>query len=104
MKIDWKRKLTSRKFWIAVATLVSGLVIAFRGTSETAETISGCIMAAASAIAYAIGEGLSDSSHAGTSDQTPAPTAPSATESTVQYFGWDGDDINDLDDLDDLDE
>lgn len=60
MKIDWKRKLTSRKFWIAVIGLVSGLIIAFNGSAETAETVSGCIMSAASVIAYAIGEGLTD--------------------------------------------
>lgn len=63
MKIDWKRKLTSRKFWLAVIGLVSGLILAFNGSAETAETVSGCIMSAASVIAYAIGEGLSDASN-----------------------------------------
>lgn len=63
MKIDWKRKLTSRKFWISLAAFVSGLIIAFRGNTQTAETVSGCIMSAASVIAYAIGEGLADSSN-----------------------------------------
>ena len=61
MKIDWKRKLTSRKFWISVAGFISGLVLAFNGSAETAETVSGCIMSAASVVAYAVGEGLSDS-------------------------------------------
>ena len=60
MKIDWKKKLTSRKLWLAVAGLASGLVIAFRGSAETAETVSGCVMSAASVIAYIIGEGLTD--------------------------------------------
>lgn len=60
MKIDWKKKLTSRKFWLAVAGLVAGIVMAFRGSAELAETISGCIMSAASVIAYIIGEGLAD--------------------------------------------
>ena len=58
MGIDWKRKLTSRKFWMAVVGLVTGLVIAFGGTEQTAETISGVIMSAASVVAYIIGEGL----------------------------------------------
>lgn len=61
-KIDWMRKLTSRKFWLAVAAFVSGLIVAFGGNSETAETVSGCIMAGAAVVAYAIGEGLADSS------------------------------------------
>ena len=60
-KIDWLRKLTSRKFWLAVAAFVSGLIVAFGGDSETAETVSGCIMAGAAVVAYAIGEGLADS-------------------------------------------
>lgn len=60
MNIDWKRKLTSRKFWLAVVALVSGLVIAFNGSAETAETVSGCIMSAAAVIAYIVGEGLTD--------------------------------------------
>ena len=60
MKIDWKRKLTSRKFWMAVAAFVAGLVIAFNGSAQVAQTVSGCVMSAASVIAYAVGEGLSD--------------------------------------------
>lgn len=60
MKIDWLRKLTSRKFWLAVVTLVTGLILAFGGDEGTAETVSGCIMAAASVVAYTIGEGLAD--------------------------------------------
>ncbi len=62
MKINWKHKLTSRKLWMALAGFVSGLIVAFGGESATAETISGCIMAGASVIAYTIGEGLADSS------------------------------------------
>ena len=60
MKIDWKRKLTSRKFWLAIVGLVTGLVLAFKGGAELAETISGAIMAAASVVAYIVGEGLTD--------------------------------------------
>ena len=61
--IDWKSKLTSRKFWVAVVGLVSGLIIAFGGNAETVETVSGCIMSAASVVAYIIGEGLADAQH-----------------------------------------
>lgn len=63
-QIDWKRKLTSRKFWLAVVGLVSGLLVAFKIDAETVETISGVIMAAASVIAYIIGEGLADAANA----------------------------------------
>ena len=60
MKIDWKRKLTSRKLWVAVAGFVAGLIVAFGGESSTAETVSGCIMSGAAVVAYIIGEGLAD--------------------------------------------
>lgn len=60
-KIDWKKKLTSRKFWMAIALFVSGIMAATgRDKSET-EMISGLIMQGASVVAYIIGEGLADS-------------------------------------------
>lgn len=65
MKIDWKRKLTSRKLWIAVVGLVTGLILAFGGDESTADTVGGVIMAAASVVAYTVGEGLADSAHEG---------------------------------------
>ena len=63
MVINWTSKLTSRKFWMAVVGLVTGLVIAFGGTEQTAATSSGVIMSAASVVAYIIGEGLADAQH-----------------------------------------
>ena len=59
-KEDIVRKLTSRKFWLAVAAFVTELIIAFRGDAELAETLSGMIMAGATVIAYIVGEGLID--------------------------------------------
>ena len=58
------RKLTSRKLWVAVAGFVSGLIVAFDGDAETAETISGLILQAAAVIGYLVAEGLADASHA----------------------------------------
>jgi len=60
MGIDWKRKLTSRKFWAAIALFVSGCMVAFGGNPEKAEVISGLIMQGAAVVAYIIGEGLAD--------------------------------------------
>ena len=75
MKIDWKRKLTSRKLWVAVAGMVMGLILAFGGSEAAAETVSACILSAASVIAYIIGEGLADAGHAaqsnGSAEQQP---------------------------------
>ena len=68
MKIDWKRKLTSRKLWVALAGFVAGLIVAFGGDSEVAETVSGCILSGAAVVGYIIGEGLADSSHTSDDD------------------------------------
>lgn len=61
-KINWIKKLTSRKFWLSISGFVAGLIIAFGGGEDTANTVSGCIMAGAAVVAYTIGEGLADSS------------------------------------------
>ena len=63
MKETIIRKLTSRKFWIAVSAFVAGLIMAFDGTAETAETVSGLIMSGATALGYLLAEGLADSAH-----------------------------------------
>ena len=62
-KEDIIRKLTSRKFWVALAGFIAGLILAFNGSAETAETVSGCIMSGATVIAYILGEGLADAAH-----------------------------------------
>ena len=60
--IDWKRKLTSRKLWVAVAGFVTGVVVLFTA-GATEETITGCVMALGSVVAYIVGEGLSDAAN-----------------------------------------
>lgn len=60
MKIDWKRKLTSRKFWMALASFVSMLVIYFTHSEAEGTSIASLIMAGGAVIAYIIGEGLAD--------------------------------------------
>lgn len=60
MKIDWKRKLTSRKFWLAIATFVSMLLVYFGDSPSDAEQVSALIMAGGIVIAYIVGEGLAD--------------------------------------------
>ena len=62
--IDWKRKLTSRKFWAAVADFVGMLLIALRVDEGSATQVTALIMAGAGVIAYIIGEGLTDAAAA----------------------------------------
>lgn len=60
-EIDWKRKLTSRKLWLSIASFVAMLIIAINGDEGSAQQISALIMAGATIIGYVIGEGLADS-------------------------------------------
>ena len=62
------RKLTSRKFWMAIALFISGLLTAFGEDKETAEVISGLIMQGAAVVAYIFGEGLADAAAGSTSE------------------------------------
>ena len=80
MKIDWKRKLTSRKFWLAVTTLVAGLLKIFSVDAGLTEQITGCIMAAAAVIAYTIGEGLADAQGAAWNGYNEAVESQNTTE------------------------
>lgn len=64
-KIDWQRKLTSRKFWAAVVGFVSALMIAGNAAEAQITQTTAVIMAGATLIAYIIGEGLTDAAHKG---------------------------------------
>lgn len=63
--INWVKKLTSRKFWTAVASFVSMMIVFCGGAENTATQVTALIMAGASVVAYIIGEGLADASNAG---------------------------------------
>lgn len=69
MKENIIRKLTSRKLWAAVAAFVAALIVAFGGDAETAETVTGLIMAGATAVAYIVAEGLIDAAAVETPDE-----------------------------------
>lgn len=69
--IDWVRKLTSRKFWLAIANFVTMLIVAFGGTDNQATQVASIIMAGATVIAYIIGEGLTDASSMANSNALP---------------------------------
>ena len=60
MKIDWKQKLSSRKFWMAVVGFVTPLLLAFGVAEATVTEVASIIMAGASLVAYIIAEGLVD--------------------------------------------
>ena len=63
VKIDWKRKLTSRKFWVAVIGFVTAVIVALNIDKMTAEQVAAIISAMGTLVAYIIGEGLTDAAH-----------------------------------------
>lgn len=63
--IDWKRKLSSRKFWAALADFVGMLLIALHVAADTATQVTALIMAGAGVVAYILGEGLADAANNG---------------------------------------
>ena len=72
--IDWKTKLTSRKFWAAVVGFVVPLLVAFGMSDNQAAEVASIIMAGANMIAYIIGEGLVDSSRIKTETKSTITT------------------------------
>lgn len=60
MEINWKRKLTSRKFWAALVGFVSPLMLAFGVSDSITTQVTAIIMAGAAVISYIIGEGFVD--------------------------------------------
>lgn len=73
-KIDWRRKLTSRKLWVSIASFVSLLVIALGYTESDASQITALIMAGASVVSYILAEGWADGSHATTPSEDSEAT------------------------------
>lgn len=61
--IDWKRKLTSRKLWMSVASFASMLLVFFNYSESQAAQVAALIMAGATVIGYVVGEGLADGAH-----------------------------------------
>jgi hypothetical protein len=60
LTMDWKKKLTSRKFWMAVVAFVTPLLLAFGVAEDNVTQIVAIIMAGADVVAYIVAEGLVD--------------------------------------------
>ncbi len=62
--IDWKRKLTSRKFWLAIVGFMTPLLLAFGMAENEVTQITAIIMAGADVLAYILAEGMVDAKNA----------------------------------------
>lgn len=60
---DIKRKLTSRKFWTAVCSFVTMLLIYLGKAESEAQQVAALIMAGATVVAYIVGEGMADAAN-----------------------------------------
>ena len=60
-KEDILRKITSRKFWVAVVACVSALLVAFKVPEASISQVTAIIMAFGSLFAYIFAEGWVDS-------------------------------------------
>ena len=58
--MNWKYKLTSRKFWAAVADFVGMLLVFLNYSQDRTVQVTALIMAGAGVLAYILGEGLAD--------------------------------------------
>ena len=62
MKIDWNRKLSSRKFWALLAALATSVLAIVGADESTTLQVTGVITAAGASIAYILAEGYADGS------------------------------------------
>ena len=63
MKLTWdniKRKLSSRKFWVAIAGIASGIAIALGADASEIESAVGAVLMALSISSYIAGESYVD--------------------------------------------
>ena len=69
MKPDLKRKLTSRKFWVALIGFVTARVTALKIETISAEQVQLVLGALATLVAYIVGEGFTDSANLKNNDK-----------------------------------
>ena len=62
-KINWKQKLSSRKFWAAVIAVVSTLLVLFGIKEPTQGQIIALITEVGALTAYILGEGIVDAAN-----------------------------------------
>ena len=68
-KINWKTKLSSRKFWAMVIAVASALLVLFGVQEPTRGQIVALIAEVGALSAYIIGEGIVDAANKNTLDK-----------------------------------
>jgi uncharacterized membrane protein len=60
MNINWKQKLSSRKFWVAIVGFITPILLIMKLDAGTIESVTGIVMAGATLIIYILTEGNID--------------------------------------------
>jgi len=63
-KIDWKQKLSSRRFWVAIIGIVTSVLVAFNVDNLTVTQVTAIISGIGGLIAFIIGESVVDAARA----------------------------------------
>ena len=58
--INWKQKLSSRKFWVALVGFITSILVAFNVPTLTVEQVTAIVMGSGTLIAYILSEGFID--------------------------------------------
>lgn len=58
-----KKKLTSRKFWVAVSGIVAGILMMFGYADTSIDVVAGAIVTVGSTVGYMLAEGKADAAN-----------------------------------------
>ena len=58
--MNWKKKLSSRKFWAAISGVVISVMVAFNADAGSQEKVTGVITATGTLAIYMLAEGSTD--------------------------------------------
>lgn len=68
--MNWKKKLSSRKFWAAISGVVISIMVAFNADAGSQEKVTGVITATGTLAIYMLAEGGADKAAAKKDDKT----------------------------------
>ena len=68
MKVNWKQKLSSRKFWAALVGFITPVLIIFNVPNLTIEQVTAIVTSCGALIAYILSEGYVDANRGGTDE------------------------------------
>lgn len=67
--MNWKKKLSSRKFWAAISGVVISVMVAFNADAGSQEKVTGVIAATGTLAIYMLAEGGADKAAAKKDDK-----------------------------------